>query len=661
MGLHNSLPLMMQLCLTLVVLLSYGAGSEAAHSSCAPLENHTNLEGNDILDGVPAASVSDCCSLCLGNRGCRFFTFNPTVKCPASRPSDPRGCCHLKRSDAGRAHSSVAVSGRGAPAPPPAPLPPAPPKGVRNVLIVVADDLRPNLGTTQPYMQTPSMDALAARSLHFLRAYVQQQVCSPSRNSFMTGRRPDRTRVWNFIDDYRIARNPSHAGPVGSGPGNGANWTTMPGYFKQHGYQVYGSGKLFHPNRPLDNDMPLSWTSYDDEMPGDRNHSCNNGQAKHATVVNPHGAYNWEQIVDCEENDGETLITKATIRHIEWATAPENSSRPFFIAFGHHRPHLPWTVPKRFFDRYGDPKHISVAQYTAWPESAPAISWHPWFNQNYYTDQDDSPKWRRLAYYAAISYWDYHLGLVLSALARSSAAETTAVAMWGDHGWSLGERNKWEKKGLDELDCHIPLLVAAPWITQAPKYPRTTTALAEAVDIMPTLIDLAGLPPCSGACLMSPTATNSTPAALQGVSLLPVLMKPVQSGPGPLKRYAFSQFPRCACTYDHDTPKPTRNGTCPKIYANNFTHETGATGAANMHVCLFEPSNQIDWMGYSVRSDTHRYTVYVEWDGDILRPRWNAIVARELYDHTGSNVTSFDGATSEPVNLLGLGPHIPPA
>ncbi len=205
-------------------------------------------------------------------------------------------------------------------------------------------------------------------------------------------------------------------------------------------------------------------------------------------------------------------------------------------------------------------------------------------------------------------------------------------------------------------------MIAAPWISTASQG-IMTTAIAEAVDIMPTLIELASLPPCDGPCL-DEGYTNSTPSGLQGQSLMPAIMNPPLNGTGDVskgfKQFAFSQFPRCNCTYDTDKPF-SFNGTCRPKYENNFTAESGATGAANHHVCLFTPSNNFDWMGYSVRSDTHRYTLYVTWNGEELRPNWNDVYAEELYDHSQNDGYSFDDQCSEPLNLLGLGKDIRPS
>eukprot|EP00041_Stephanoeca_diplocostata_P018913 m.400477 g.400477 ORF g.400477 m.400477 type:complete len:232 (-) comp21159_c0_seq25:465-1160(-) len=136
--------------------------------------------------------------------------------------------------------------------------------------------------------------------------------------------------------------------------------------------------------------------------------------------------------------------------------------------------------------------------------------------------------------------------------------------------------------------------------------------------MMPTLIELAGLPPCQ--------------ELLGGKSLAAVIANPPANGTAAEFPYAFSQFPRCNCTYQTND-LDTLNGTCPQVYHNPYTSETGATGACNHHVCLFDPKETFDWMGYSVRSDGFRYTLFVAWDGAALKPRWDQVWGEELYDH----------------------------
>ena len=127
---------------------------------------------------------------------------------------------------------------------------------LRNVLMITIDDLRPQLnayGVSET--KTPHIDAFAKGATVFQHAYCQMAVCSPSRNSFMSGRRPDTTKVWNFINHFRETEV-------------GANWTSLPQYFKHHGYYSYGAGKLYHPNKPPRNDYPTSWTEDRPHNPG---------------------------------------------------------------------------------------------------------------------------------------------------------------------------------------------------------------------------------------------------------------------------------------------------------------------------------------------------------------------------------------------------------
>ena len=133
-----------------------------------------------------------------------------------------------------------------------------------------------------------------------------------------------------------------------------------------------------------------------------------------------------------------------------------------------------------------------------------------------------------------MSYYDAHFGLVLDKLEAIGKAQDTVVLATGDHGWHLGERNMWEKKGLDELDCRVPLMIRVPGLQTASRGQRTS-AFAEHVDIMPTLIELAGLPPCT--------------EDLSGQTLGPVIRNPPATGTGVGKAHTFSQFPRCNCSY----------------------------------------------------------------------------------------------------------------
>jgi hypothetical protein len=200
--------------------------------------------------GPDTRSEKECCCACAADQNCNGWTLNEGDK------------CYLKQ-NAGPAYAmpgKTAVSGLMPPRPPPPPYHPLfpTPAGARNVLFLAVDDMRPSLGAynfTIPGHPThsPNIDKLASEGTVFTRAYVQYAYCSPSRNSFMTGRRPDTTKVWEFADHFREV-------------GVGKDWVSMPQYFKQFGYLTLGGGKLYHPSSNTENigmpfmDWPESWS-----------------------------------------------------------------------------------------------------------------------------------------------------------------------------------------------------------------------------------------------------------------------------------------------------------------------------------------------------------------------------------------------------------------
>lgn len=220
---------------------------------CSSLLRGYGLHAHDDLAvNNSVASVDACCDLCAATPDCVAFTL--MMHGAGKHSCRAKGESALLNSS--RVPCKQCVSGFFH-APPPAP--PAPrPTGLRNILLVVVDDLRPQMS---PYGQsetvTPNLDAFAKGALVFDRAYCQQAVCSPSRNSFLSGRRPDATKAWNFQTHFREV---------------GPNWTTMPEYFLKAGWFVGGTGKVYHPGLPPNNDPP-SWNQpYNNQ--GQQNPSC---------------------------------------------------------------------------------------------------------------------------------------------------------------------------------------------------------------------------------------------------------------------------------------------------------------------------------------------------------------------------------------------------
>lgn len=295
----------------------------------------------------------------------------------------------------------------------------------RNVLFIVVDDLRPQLGCYgQSYMHTPNIDGLAKESLLFERAYCQFSFCAPSRNSFMTGRRPDRTKAWSFRDHFRE-------------PGIGENWTSLPQFFKKHGYFTVGVGKLYHPGLPPNYDPP-SWTD-EQTFP----------------YVNPQPQFCPQDASRCaldkSNNFSDILTLQAGLERLRYA-AQHKDDRPFFLGVGFHKPHLPFRVPAEFMNMY-NLEDVKPPSDGSFPQGSPPVAWNDcwrvWprpfsdtnvtaYSINTSMNMDDVLGLRR-GYYAAVSFTDSLIGQLLQELESLGLANDTIVSLHADHGWQLGE------------------------------------------------------------------------------------------------------------------------------------------------------------------------------------------------------------------------------
>jgi iduronate 2-sulfatase len=389
-----------------------------------------------------------------------------------------------------------------------------------NVLFIAVDDLRPQLGCYgDPLAKTPNIDKLAADGLLFNRAYCQQAVCSPSRSSLLTGRRPDTTKIYNLEDHFRTFI---------------PDVVTLPQHFKNNGYHTQGFGKIYH--GALDD--PASWSAPFTQAQGPsygpeeskkfaerRKKLIEEGVTGQAFSRRSKGV-SWEapDVKDNELTDGITadfaIKTLGTLK-----------DKPFFLAVGFIRPHLPFVAPKKYFDLYPPPEQMKLPENGGRPAGAPDVAFTSNFGEiRAYQDmpKGQAPipeqKARELirAYYAATSYMDAQVGRVLAELDRLGLRENTVVVLWGDHGWHLGEQGQWCKHTNFENATRAPLLISVPG---QEKRGAKTDALVEFVDIYPSLAELAGLPLTEG---------------LEGISFVPLIKDPTQ----PWKQAAFSQYPR---------------------------------------------------------------------------------------------------------------------
>jgi len=368
------------------------------------------------------------------------------------------------------------------------------PQGARNVLFIIADDLNRSLPCYgHPIVKTPNVDRLAAQAVRFDRAYCQYPVCSPSRVSFLSGRRPEQTRV--FGNDGP-SRTPSLKDAV-----------FLPEYFKQQGYFTARVGKVFHIGR----DVPECWDVTEEGTPDGKVIY----QPQEPEKLGLADSIAQEDKLDGDTGEGghwyklkaveDKLIDPNTARRVsQLIEQGAEGGKPFFVACGFRRPHLPWIAPAHYFDLYA-PEKLPLPLRGDVPRPGGGR------NQKVPPASDDSRRAALRAYFACISFMDRQLGRVLDTLDRLKLWDNTVVVMLGDNGYHLGTRGGYWGKGTPyEESCGVPLLIAAPGKAKAAGCKR----LVEYVDLYPTLVDLCGLPARSD---------------LEGRSLRPLLDDPAAS------------------------------------------------------------------------------------------------------------------------------------
>jgi arylsulfatase A-like enzyme len=378
-----------------------------------------------------------------------------------------------------------------------------------NVLFLIADDLNNDLGAYGAPVRSPNIDKLAARGVKFDRAYTQYPLCSPSRSSLLTGRRPNATGVLT---------NPPPVNPMSPHFRDKLpEAITLPQLFRTSGWFAARVGKLYHYGVPLSigtgglDDYP-SWDltinprGRDREV-HDRIFSLRPGQFG--------GTVSWlaEGEADAEHTDG--MAAAEAVRLLERF---KRNGESFFLAVGFYRPHTPYVAPKRYFDMYPRnrielPK-LSDADRSRTPEAAYRSALK---EQDAMTD--DQRREAIQAYWASITFMDAQVGHVVDALDRLGLSGTTVVVFTSDHGYHLGDHGLWQKMSAFERSARVPLIIAAPG---AKARGVTARGLAELVDLYPTLADLTGLKP---------------KAPVDGVSLAPMLQDPAAT----VKDAAFTQ------------------------------------------------------------------------------------------------------------------------
>ncbi len=376
--------------------------------------------------------------------------------------------------------------------------------GKKNVLFIVVDDLRPQLGCYgHKQMLSPNIDRLASEGVIFSSAYCQVPVCGASRASLLTGARPTKDR---FID-YKTWAEKDLPGAV-----------SLPKHFKNNGYHTISNGKVYH---HLKDDID-GWSEEPWQPKGVwRDYLLEENKA--IAAKNRRKAGPAFEVADVEDNayrDG-----RIADRSIADLKRLKDMGKPFFLAAGFRKPHLPFNAPKKYWDLYKR-EEINLADNPFRPKGAPDAALHNWGELRQYAGiprkgplSEDMARTLIHGYYACVSYTDAQIGRVLAELDRLGLRDDTVVVLWGDHGWQLGEHGLWCKHCNFETSLHSPLIVRAPGVKGGVK----TSALTEFVDIYPSLCELSNLP---------------LPGHLAGKSFVPLLKNPNL----PWKEAVFSRW-----------------------------------------------------------------------------------------------------------------------
>ncbi|RMD84812.1 MAG: iduronate sulfatase [Lentisphaerae bacterium] len=359
-----------------------------------------------------------------------------------------------------------------------------------NVLFIAIDDLNDWVGCFggNPQVKTPNFDKFHANGgMVMADAHAPSTVCCPSRTALLTGVHCYKTGVYG--NKNKLKRDPKAKDLV-----------TLPEYFSKHGYYTLSMGKIFHKHPvPGQKELDSGQWAFDEwhkTFPGVGPASKKRPVCGVPNLPEEKGyhriGFDWGPTKVNDEKQMKDYKTAV------WAAEQLNSrdfgGKPFFMAIGFSKPHLPWYVPQKYFDMYPLdsiklPKTLAddlddIVDKNGKPIFRKSTTW---LRMEKYGKHKEAVR----AYLATISFVDDCLGVLLDGLARSKYADNTIVVIWGDHGWHLGEKQHYGKCTLWQESCRVPLMIKVPGLT--PKN-KKCYGVVNLIDLYPTLVDLCGLP-----------------------------------------------------------------------------------------------------------------------------------------------------------------------
>lgn len=380
-----------------------------------------------------------------------------------------------------------------------------------NVLLMVSDDLTACLANYGNLVcRTPNLDRLAREGVRFERAYCQYPVCGPSRASFMSGLYPNTTKMLGNRKEpgaYRITNREL------------ANHPSIGEFLRKNGYFSARVSKIYHMGIPggievgePGGDDPASWDwAYNVYGP----ETFSPGQLELLSPKRTHMGSNFARVIVPNEHEAtqtDVLASHQAVAILE-NRAKSAPDKPFFLAVGFVRPHVPLVAPKRLFDLYPEGRmplpNVPDGDLDDVPKPAAAMDNMPRYGMN-----EEQQRQAIAGYYASVTFMDEQVGRLLAALDRLDQRRNTIVIFTSDHGYNLGEHHCWQKLSLFEESIRVPLLISAPGFQRSAG--QTATGLVELLDLYPTIADLIGL-------------KGEAPRILQGTSLRPLLENPGRS------------------------------------------------------------------------------------------------------------------------------------
>ena len=353
-----------------------------------------------------------------------------------------------------------------------------------NILFIAVDDLNHWVGYTDrnPQTITPNINRLAAMGTAFTNAHCAAPACNPSRAALMSGMRPSTTGCY---------LNP-HAWKNHISEGKSIAYT-----FKQNGYRTVGMGKIYH----SDTYYSSEWDEYP-KLP----------LPQHGIGVHKMEGFHQPLKHDLQDTDlADWHTVDFCIEQLQ-----KQQSKPLFLACGLHKPHLPFAVPRKYYEKFPlDDIKLPPHKLDDLDDIPPA-GLKMAKKQGDHAQFLKSGRWKAAiqSYLATVAYTDMNVGRLLDAIQQCDKKNNTIIVFWGDHGWHFGEKHHWRKFALWEEATRAPLIWVAPNVTNA------GTLCPQPVDFMsiyPTLCDLADIP---------------SPNHLEGKSLRPLLEKPTADWPG---------------------------------------------------------------------------------------------------------------------------------